>query len=67
MPAAGERRGHAGDVVVIAGELDRRRAEALCVEIRALARQCGVAVARLDVMSGTAPAPGGAGETPDAS
>jgi len=39
--------------VVIGGDLDRRRAEALCLEIRTLARQCGVDVAELRVVCGS--------------
>jgi nucleotide-binding universal stress UspA family protein len=39
--------------VVIGGDLDRRRAEALCLEIRTLARQYGVDVAELRVVCGS--------------
>ena len=48
-------RGARGGVVVITGELDRRRAEALCLEIRALARECGVEIGQIKVVSGPPP------------
>ena len=53
--------GGPAEVVLITGELDRRRAEALCLEIRALARECGVELAQLEVVSGTPGSADGAG------
>lgn len=55
MAGDAERPGAPGEVVVITGELDRRRAEALCLEIRALARECEVELAQLRVVSGAPP------------
>lgn len=50
--------------VVIGGALDRRRAEALGLEIRALAREYGLDVADLTVVCGDAPPEGEATAEP---
>jgi hypothetical protein len=55
----------ADDSVQIIGHLDRRSAEALALEVRAIARRYGLEVRRADALPDEVPDTGACGGSPD--